>query len=85
VTLIGGPGAGKHKVFWVQPCPSTTSPTPSGSKSMSSPPSVSGAGGGALPITGASVTGIAGLGALLVAGGAALVFLRRRRDNTSTE
>ncbi len=46
VERIGAPGAGKHKVFWIEPCPTPTptpttpSPTPSSSSpsSPSTPP-----------------------------------------------
>jgi LPXTG-motif cell wall-anchored protein len=83
VERIGAPGAGKHKVFWVQECvaPTTpTSPPPTGSEtptpSESTPP-----GGNGLPVTGAGLGGVvaAGLG-LVAAGSAAVVFVRRRRS-----
>lgn len=40
--------------------------------------------GGALPTTGVALTGIVGTGFALIAGGAGLVFLRRRRDKVTS-
>ncbi|MGN9909646.1 LPXTG cell wall anchor domain-containing protein [Phytohabitans sp. LJ34] len=58
--------------------PSTTSPaTPGGS--VSGTPGA-GAGGGSLPVTGGAVLATAVLGVALVAGGAALLALRRRKE-----
>ncbi|MBQ0896857.1 hypothetical protein ABT214_22100 [Micromonospora purpureochromogenes] len=82
----------KHKVFWLQPCTSSPSPTPS-SPMPTSPtnpgtptsPGAPGGGGGAgddgsLPITGVAATGTALTGLVLIGGGVALTMLRRRRD-----
>jgi LPXTG-motif cell wall-anchored protein len=81
VERIGAPGAGKHKVFWVEPCEASTPPSTPGS-----PPPGGGnggtAGGGGLPVTGTAVGSIALLGGAMVAGGAALLLIRRRRDTT---
>lgn len=80
----GGPGTSS-------PTPSTSpggssSPTPGTSTSSApaggaSPTGGAGSGGsGGLPVTGAGVTGVALFGGALVAAGAALLVLRRRRD-----
>jgi LPXTG-motif cell wall-anchored protein len=89
VDLIGVPGAGKHKVYWMRLCEELPS-SPPGSPPPSTPgnPPSSGAvggaaGGGGLPVTGPAIGGIALLGGAMVAGGAALLILRRRRDITS--
>ena len=79
IERIGAPGAGKHKVFWLQPCPPSTTPS-------SPPPNGGGGGGGGgenggggqLPITGTPVAAIAGTGVAIIAAGAALILLRRR-------
>lgn len=80
IERIGAPGAGKHKVFWLKPCPpskTSTPPPPSDSSST-------GAGGGgqafsaSLPVTGAPAVVLAGVGMAMVAGGGALIFVRRR-------
>lgn len=83
VDLTDGNGKAKHKVFWMQPCAATTTPT-----SPNTPPNGGqtdeGQAGGEeenLPLTGAGVAGIAALGAGLIGGGAAVVIMRRRRDN----
>jgi LPXTG-motif cell wall-anchored protein len=87
----------KHKVFWLQPCGSTTespSPTPSESEpstpNPSSPGSSAGGGngggsgsGGSLPITGVAATSIVLTGLALIGGGVALMVLRRRRDKVT--
>jgi hypothetical protein len=87
VELIGVPGNGKHKVFWLQPCESNVSESPSTPPSTpGSPPpspSVPGAGGG-LPITGPAAGGIALAGLGLTGAGVALVVMRRRRGITFT-
>jgi LPXTG-motif cell wall-anchored protein len=88
----------KHKVFWLQPCETTpSSPPPS---SPETPPGTPPGGGGGenggggggnggeegpgLPVTGAAATTMALTGLGLMGGGAALVWLRRRRDITFT-
>jgi LPXTG-motif cell wall-anchored protein len=79
VERIGAPGAGKHKVFWIEPCKGeASSPPPPPPSTPESPPG----GGGGLPVTGPAVGGIALLGGAMVAGGAALLIIRRRRDLT---
>ncbi|MGC5017612.1 hypothetical protein [Micromonospora sp. DT47] len=81
----------KHKVFWLQPCLTTGSPSPSPTPSESSStspgtptspgaPGGSGGGGGGLPITGVAATSTALTGLVLIGGGVALMALRRRRD-----
>ncbi|MFI7607522.1 hypothetical protein ACIBTV_20600 [Micromonospora sp. NPDC049366] len=96
VDLVDGKSSdAKHKVFWLQPCAATSTPTPGtpGSPdSPDSPPSTTpgggnggggnggGEGGGSLPITGVAGTGIALTGLALIGGGVALTVLRRRRD-----
>ena len=82
VELIGLPSAGKHKVFWIQPCESASSTPPStpSSASASSPAGGGGAGGGGLPVTGMAVGSSALLGGAMVAGGGVLLLVRRRRD-----
>jgi LPXTG-motif cell wall-anchored protein len=81
-------------------CPGTPgtstspSPSPSPSASASSSPGTStstdpGTGsettpGGNLPTTGVALTGIIALGGGLIAGGTALLFLRRRRDSAAS-
>jgi LPXTG-motif cell wall-anchored protein len=83
VERVGAPGAGKHKVFWVQPCGATPS-TPPSSASGSQPGGGGGngtaGGSGGLPVTGVAVGSMALLGGAMVAGGAALLLLRRRRE-----
>jgi LPXTG-motif cell wall-anchored protein len=99
----GLPGGKKFKVFWLQPCeespsptPTTESPTPTtppptesvppsesptspGGVSPTTPPS-----GPGLPVTGVAATSIALTGLGLIGGGAALLWMRRRRDITFT-
>jgi LPXTG-motif cell wall-anchored protein len=82
VERIGAPGAGKHKVFWVQACQDGTS-------SPSSPPPGGGNGGaggngGGLPVTGMAVGGTVLLGGALLAGGATLLVIYRRRKTIFT-
>jgi hypothetical protein len=82
------PGAGKHKVFWLLPCvtpttPGTPPPSPSGSTPTSpgSPGGSSSTGGGGLPVTGGTIGGMlaAGLG-MVAAGTTAVLVVRRRRS-----
>jgi LPXTG-motif cell wall-anchored protein len=91
VEIIGAPGAGKHKVFWVQSCAQNTPSSPPPSSPSSPPPSspsngggVAG-GGGSLPITGASVGGLVALGLGLVGTGVTFLVLRRRRQTVEFE
>ncbi|SCL22509.1 LPXTG-motif cell wall anchor domain-containing protein [Micromonospora rhizosphaerae] len=92
----GVPGGVKHKVFWVPNCQTPTTPTTPPGSPTTTPPTEStapggsvspGAGGngggeeGGLPLTGVAGTSIALTGLALIAGGAGLVWLRRRRDN----
>src|SRR5262245_34926268 len=87
VERISAPGAGKHKVFWVQPCSAGGGPsTPPGT-----PPTGPGGGGGGgngggpgLPVTGPPAVGIALAGGMMVLAGVALVLIRRRRSITGT-
>jgi hypothetical protein len=78
VERIGAPGAGKHKVFWVEACVTPTSPSspPPTTETPSTPPG----GGGGLPVTGAGLGGMvaAGLG-MIAAGTTAVLVVRRRR------
>lgn len=64
------------------PSPSpSSSPSPSGSTPPGTTPAgSSSSSGGHLPTTGTSVTGFIIAGVVLLAGGAVLLFLRRRRD-----
>ena len=84
----GAPGMAKHKVFWLQPCVSTTSPTTPSSPTTppSTPPTSPSTGGvgheggnGGLPVTGAAASTAAAVGLGLIGGGAALMIRRRRR------
>jgi LPXTG-motif cell wall-anchored protein len=84
VERIGAPGAGKHKVFWLRPCEAQTGPGPQGQGggAGSGEPPVGTPGDGhdaSLPVTGAAIGTMALAGVALVAGGAALVAVRRRR------
>jgi LPXTG-motif cell wall-anchored protein len=86
------PGAGKHKVFWLQPCAAPTTPPPSPSESVPTSPSSPSSPGestspGGLPITGGSVGGMvaAGLGMVAAGTGAVLVVRRRRRLGEATD
>jgi LPXTG-motif cell wall-anchored protein len=94
VEIIGAPGAGKHKVFWVQPCAEKTSSSPStggGAGEGAGGGAGEGAGGGAgggsgsLPITGTAVGSLVALSLGLVGAGVALMVLRRRRDTVKFE
>lgn len=96
LTIIsdGVPGGKKHKVFWLQPCEATESPSPTPSTASPSettppPPTTPGTPGesvspttppSGLPVTGAAATTLALTGLGLIGGGVALVWLRRRRD-----
>jgi LPXTG-motif cell wall-anchored protein len=92
VEIIGAPGAGKHKVFWVQPCTqgadgagSAGDSAADGGSAGSDGGSGGGGGGGALPITGASITGLVALGLGLVGTGITFLVLRRRREAVKFE
>jgi LPXTG-motif cell wall-anchored protein len=73
-------------VFWVKPCEKGSSHHTTPPPSDSSHPTGGGGGtsgggevaGPSLPITGAPVAAVAGLGMALIAAGAGLVFIRRR-------
>jgi LPXTG-motif cell wall-anchored protein len=92
VERIGAPGAGKHKVFWIEPCqaapieaslaPGTVAGTPATvADTAAAGGAVGGAGGvggSSLPITGASIGIIVVLGGALLAAGATLLVVRRR-------
>jgi LPXTG-motif cell wall-anchored protein len=92
IERIGAPGAGKHKVFWLKPCPPSDNNGGGGNGGGnggnvghrggngggSSASSGEETGGPTLPITGAPVAVIAGLGVALIAGGAGLLLTRRR-------
>jgi LPXTG-motif cell wall-anchored protein len=77
----------KHKVFWVKPCPPTTPPTSPPTSPPTTAPTSAGAvttsPAAALPVTGASLGGLVALGIGLVAGGTALMVMRRRRDQAT--
>jgi LPXTG-motif cell wall-anchored protein len=82
----------KHKVFWLEPCP--PSPTPSESSptspttpptSPTTPPISPTKPPGGLAVTGVATTSIALTGIALIGGGAALLWFRRRRDNVTFE
>lgn len=82
----------KHKVFWIQPCEtnSPSSPPPSSPETPptttpGTPPTTPPGESPILPVTGAAATTIALTGVGLVGGGAALLWLRRRRDNVTFE
>jgi LPXTG-motif cell wall-anchored protein len=83
VERIGAPGAGKHKVFWVRPCAASTSSSGTaggGIGGIGGGGGVSANGGAAtLPVTGVRIGSIAVLGAGLLASGALLMAVRRRR------
>jgi hypothetical protein len=92
IERIGAPGAGKHKVFWVQPCAGTTSsPSSTGGANGGGSGGGSGGGpgggaGGGLPITGTAVGRTVLVSLLLVGTGVGLlVLLRRRRDGVTFE
>jgi LPXTG-motif cell wall-anchored protein len=90
---VVSPEGPKHKVFWLEPCVAPTSPPASPPTSPptsppSSPPTSPGAvttspGGGQLPVTGTALGGLVALGLGLIGGGAALVVMRRRRDQVT--
>lgn len=82
VERIGAPGAGKHKVFWIEPCqPASHETSPAVDTTAGAQP-LNGGAGGSLPLTGPSVAGMAVLGGTLIAAGATLWVLRRRRRIT---
>jgi LPXTG-motif cell wall-anchored protein len=77
----------KHKVFWLEPCESRpSSPPPNGNGGNGgngNGGNGNGGGGGELPITGPAIGGLVALGAALVAGGAGLLFVRRRKEDAA--
>ncbi|AEV84332.1 hypothetical protein ACWT_3309 [Actinoplanes sp. SE50] len=83
VERIGAPGAGKHKVFWLQPCASQngggSSSTPASAPSSSSSNPVPAGNESALPITGSAASTVAAVGLVLIGSGAALTIRRRRK------
>ena len=69
--------------------PPPTNPEPSVQPETETPPTVAptvetvpDTGGSTLPVTGGDMAGIAAIGAGAVAAGAALLFMRRRREGT---
>jgi LPXTG-motif cell wall-anchored protein len=68
----------KHKVFWLDCTPPTSTSTDPGDPGTPTPTP----GGGSLPLTGTAVGGIVAAGIGLIAGGAVLIVARRRRDAT---
>src|SRR6266487_3119528 len=73
--------AGKAKFHLLRVCMPVTS-TPTGTASPSQAGGTGGGSGGSLPVTGANAGMLAGAGLLLVAVGAMLFVVRRRRDAT---
>lgn len=95
VEIIGEPGAGKHKVFWMEPCAQQTAggagstmgggagdstATPApGQSGTSGGGANAGGGNGGLPVTGAAAATMALVGLGLIGGGAVLLMRRRRK------
>lgn len=90
IERIGAPGAGKHKVFWIEACAQApgTSPAKPREEASETPGTVGNGGGagndGSLAITGPGTGRIAMLGMALVAAGAILLMVFGRRRTTTT-
>lgn len=97
VDVIDDPGAGKHKVFWIKPCPKpkptktktvaptkTKTVTPTKTKTTEAPTATKTTTPGALPVTGTDMSGLYLTGGGLIAAGATLLLLGwrwRRRSD----
>jgi LPXTG-motif cell wall-anchored protein len=86
--IIDSPEGNKYKVFWLQPCVPSPSPTTASPSETTPPPTTPGSPGvttppGQLPVTGTTMGGLVALGVGLLGGGAALMIMRRRRDRVT--